>query len=118
MRIINLQKEREKKLGNKVKDSYHQPRTQETPEYLRTRGAEYKGVLEKPVFMSFLPHGDGWEVYGEFDPRTHTITWGNDLPPNKREHTKVHEKVHSYWFRDEIITDRIASKPDYTAYAA
>ncbi|OGJ22168.1 hypothetical protein A3K73_04170 [Candidatus Pacearchaeota archaeon RBG_13_36_9] len=114
------EKKDKKELEERIKGVYNKekPRIIYLHYYLQTRSGEYKGVLESPVPMSFLPHGDGWEVRGEYDPRSHSLTYGIDLPFARREHTREHEIVHSKGERDEHQTDRVAESPYYHAYAA
>jgi hypothetical protein len=86
------------------------------PEYLQPDSDKYEGVIINNVLLSFLPHGDNWQVLGMYELGKHTIYVGRDAPPSQVEHTKRHEKVHSYGFHDETLTDRIASLPDYEKY--
>jgi hypothetical protein len=116
MEITNLQKEKQK-LEEKIKDDYEKPRKQEIPAYLRTRGGEYKGVLEREMLLSQLPHGKDWRVMGLYNPQDHSMIVGSDLHKGQKEHTRNHEIVHSYGFHDENTTDRIASRYDYQIYS-
>ncbi len=118
MKIIKFQEGKKgERLEEKVKDPYEQPRHQETPEYLRTRGGEYKGVLEREVPLSHLPHGNGWNVLGLFEIGRYSLIVGSDLHKGQKERTRAHEKVHAYGFHDEIMTERIASRYDYQIYS-
>ncbi len=116
MEIIKLQQEK-KGLKRKVRDIYEQPRQHPTPKYLWTRGGEYKDVLEREMPLSHLPHGTDWRVLGLYNPQTHSLIVGSDLHKGQKEHTRAHEKIHSYGFHDEITTDRIASRQDYQMYS-
>ena len=125
MEIINSKQEKEKRkrLEEKVKDTYNQPRKQEIPAYLWTRGGEYKGVLEREMFLSQLPHGKDWRVLGLYNPQTHSMIFGSDSPGDvysgEKGHTRNHEYVHSQdRTLDEDRTDSVASSPYFSVIAA
>jgi hypothetical protein len=94
----------------------NQPK-RELPKYLQPDSDKYEGVLINNIPLNLLPHGEDWQVLGMYEIGRHTIYVGRDAPTSQVEHTKRHEKVHSYGFHDETITDRIASRPDYQKYA-
>ncbi len=129
MKIINFQEAREKQekekkdrreLEERLKGNYRseKPRIIYLHYYLHTRSGEYKGVLETPIFTSYLPHGKGWAVWGDHNPLTYSSTFGINLPFGDRDHTRRHERVHSKGGRDEAQTDRIAESPYYESYVA
>jgi len=110
---------KKKKLSDRLKDSYQRPGRIYLPDYLRTKSDKYKGPLFNFVPLSYLPHGKGWEVRGEYEFFRHSITIGTGPPIGQVENTENHEEVHSYslQFRNELLTERVSSRPDFKLYA-
>lgn len=88
------------------------PKIIKLEKYLRTSSNRYdeKAVVNY-VTLEALPHGDWGEVWGMYELGRHTMYVAINLPRNKVDRTKRHEDVHSFGFRDEIMTERIASNP-------
>jgi hypothetical protein len=125
MKIIRLDKiekrkgKKEKRLSDHLKDPYQKIRRICLPDYLKTKSDKYEGPLFNFVPITFLPHGKGWEVRGEYNYLQHSITIGTGPPLNQVKATENHEIVHSYGleFRNETLTDRISSRHDFKLYA-
>ncbi|GEM_PF-3471322 len=129
MKIINFQAEKEKqekerkreKLEERLDGTYRreEPKIIYLHPYLHTRSGEYDGVLEDEKPLSYLPHGDGWQVLGLYEWLRHSMTVGWDTFWGLKGHTKRHETIHS-WQKsyDETQTDKAADSPYFWAHAA